>query len=60
MRVTLNLDDELLRCAQEYTGIRERTALIHAALQHLVAQEAAKRLVALGGSMPKFEAGRRR
>jgi hypothetical protein len=50
----------LLRRAREYTGIQERPALIHTALRLLVAGEAAKRLAALGGSMPKFEAGRRR
>ena len=44
----------------EYTGIQEKTALIHTAPRQLIAREAAKRLAALGGSMPKFEAGRRR
>jgi Arc/MetJ family transcription regulator len=60
MRTTLNLDDELLRRAREYTGIEEKTALIHTAMRRLIAQEAAKRLAALGGSMPRFEPGRRR
>jgi Arc/MetJ family transcription regulator len=57
MRTTLNLDDELLRQAREYSGIQEETALIHAALRQLIAREAARRLAALGGSMPEFEAG---
>jgi Arc/MetJ family transcription regulator len=60
VRTTLNLDDELLRRGREYTGIQETTALIHAALQQLIAREAAKRLAALGGSMPAFQPGRRR
>ena len=60
MRTTLNLDDELMRKAREYTGIEEKTALIHFALRDLVAAEAAKRLVALGGTMPSARAGRRR
>ena len=60
MRTTLNLDDELLRRAREYTGIQEKTALIHAAMRQLIAREAAKRLAALGGSMPGLEPGRRR
>jgi Arc/MetJ family transcription regulator len=60
MRTTLNLDDELLRRAREYTGIQEKTALIHAALRQLIARAVAKRLAALGASMPKFEPGRRR
>jgi Arc/MetJ family transcription regulator len=59
-RTTLNLDDELLRLAREYTGIQEKTALIHEALRELVSRAAARRLAALGGSMPHFGAGRRR
>ena len=50
MRTTINLDDELLKEAQRLTGIKEQTALIHEALKLLVAREAARRLVALGGS----------
>jgi Arc/MetJ family transcription regulator len=60
MRTTLNLDDELLRMAREYTGIEEKTALIHAALREIISREAARRLAALGGTMPDFRAGRRR
>lgn len=60
MRTTLNLDNELIRQAQEYTGIREKTALMHEALRHLVAREAGKRLARLGGTMPDFELPRRR
>jgi Arc/MetJ family transcription regulator len=60
MRTTLNLDDELIRQAQEYTGIQEKTALIHEALRHLIAREAGKRLAALGGTMPEFKLPRRR
>ena len=60
MRTTLNLNDELLAEAREYTGIREKTALVHAGLRALLAQEAAKRLAALGGTMPGFRAAPRR
>lgn len=60
MRTTLDLDDELIRQAQEYTGIQEKAALIHEALLHLIAIEAGKRLVALGGTMPDFKLPRRR
>jgi Arc/MetJ family transcription regulator len=60
MRTTLNLDDELIRQAREYTGIEEKTALIHAALRELISRAAARRLAALGGTMADFEAGRRR
>ena len=52
MRTTLDLDDTRLRRAQELTGIREKTALVHAGLDALVAREAALRLAALGGTEP--------
>lgn len=52
MRTTIALDDDLLRIAQEYTGVSERTALIREALKALIERESARRLAALGGSMP--------
>jgi Arc/MetJ family transcription regulator len=60
VRTTLDLDDELLSLAREYTGIRDTATLVHTALRQLIEREAAKRLAALGGSMPDFQAGRRR
>jgi Arc/MetJ family transcription regulator len=54
MRTTLNLDDKLIERAMRLTGIKEKTALIHAALEALVAGESARRLAALGGTMPKL------
>ena len=60
MRTTLNLDDRLVREAREYTGIEEKTALVHAGLRELIAKEAARRLAALGGSAPDYQAPRRR
>jgi Arc/MetJ family transcription regulator len=60
VRASLNLDDELLRQAREYTGIVEKTALIHEGLRALIRRGVAKRLAELGGTMPDFEAGRRR
>ena len=59
MRTTLNLDDDLLLRAREYTGIRETTSLIHTALRQLAAREGGRRLAAMGGSMPSFQPGRR-
>ena len=59
-RTTLNLDDDLLSEARRLTGIEEKTALIHAALRELIARESARRLAALGGTMPQFSPGRRR
>lgn len=52
MRTTLILDEELIERAREFSGIQEKTALVHAGLHALIAREAAKRLAALGGSEP--------
>lgn len=52
MRTTLNLDSGLIDRAKELTGIREKTALVHAGLEALLAREAARRLAALGGAAP--------
>jgi len=50
MRTTLNIDDDLLREAQRLTGLREKTAVVHAGLEALVARASARRLAALGGA----------
>ena len=50
MRTTLIIDDELLAQAQELSGLREKTAVLHAGLQALIARENARRLAALGGT----------
>lgn len=55
MRTTLTLDDELLRKAQEISGLNERGQLIREALIALVQRESAKRLVALGGTEPDLQ-----
>jgi Arc/MetJ family transcription regulator len=49
MKTTLNIDDALLAEARRLTGIEEKTALVHAGLRALVAQERAARLAALAG-----------
>jgi Arc/MetJ family transcription regulator len=54
MRTTLIIDDSLIERARELTGIREKTALVRAGLEALIAREAAKRLAALGGTEPKL------
>jgi Arc/MetJ family transcription regulator len=54
MRTTLNLDDGLIERARELTGIREKTALVRAGLEALIAREAGKRLAILGGTQPKM------
>lgn len=52
MRTTLALDDNLLRTAEEFTGVTEKTALVREALKALIERESARRLAALGGTMP--------
>jgi Arc/MetJ family transcription regulator len=51
MKTTVALDDDLVRIAQEFTGIVEKTALIREALKALNERESARRLASLGGTM---------
>jgi len=60
MRTTLNLDAALLEKARRLSGIAEKTALLHAGLQALIARESARRLATLGGSEPGLRRVRRR
>lgn len=60
MRTTLALDDELLAKAQEYTGVKEKSALIREALKALIERESARRLALLGGTERKLKAPPRR
>jgi hypothetical protein len=53
MRTTLNIDDVLLGRATELSGLREKTAVVRAGLEALVARESARRLAALGGAEPR-------
>lgn len=55
MRTTVALDDDLVKTAQEYTGVTERSALLREALKALIHREASRRLAALGGTMPDLE-----
>jgi Arc/MetJ family transcription regulator len=59
MRTTLNLDDAKIEEAKTLTGLTGKTAVIHAALDALIAQAAAQRLIALGGTDPSAWAPRR-
>jgi Arc/MetJ family transcription regulator len=60
MRTTLNIDDSLLGRATQLSGLREKTAVVRAGLEALVARESAKRLAALGGSEKAVRPIRRR
>jgi Arc/MetJ family transcription regulator len=60
MRTTLNIDDELLARALRVSGLREKTAVLHAGLEALIQRESARRLAALGGTEKKLKTVRRR
>mgnify|MGYP000677476977 CR=1 FL=1 len=60
MRTTVVLDDELMVQAEEYTGIKEKSALLREALKALIAHEASRRLALLGGSVPDAVAAPRK
>lgn len=60
MRTTLIIDDAMLAQAMQLTGIKEKTAVVHAGLQELIRRESARRLIALGGTYPKARAPKRR
>jgi Arc/MetJ family transcription regulator len=60
MRSTLNIDEHLVEEARRLTGIKEKTALVKAGLEALIAREVGRRLIALGGTQPDFKAAPRR
>jgi len=55
MRTTVALDDDLIRTAQKFTGVSEKTALLREALKALIERESARRLASLGGTMPHLK-----
>ena len=55
MRTTVALDHDLVRLAQQYPGVAEKTALIREALKALIERESARRLSSLGGTMPHLK-----
>jgi Arc/MetJ family transcription regulator len=60
MKTTLNIDDDLLAEAERLTKISEKTALVRAGLEALIAREQARRLARLGGSEPALRSIPRR
>lgn len=60
MRTTLNIDDALLEEAARVSGIAEKTAVVRAGLEALIARDSARRLAALGGSEPGIRKIQRR
>src|ERR1043165_2897658 len=61
MRTTINIDDELVTNAMRLTGIREKTALVRAGLEALIARESARRRAPPPARGPgRHDAGRER
>ncbi|MEI9996839.1 MAG: type II toxin-antitoxin system VapB family antitoxin [Rhizomicrobium sp.] len=56
----MSLDDDLIAKAREYSGLEEKSAIVHEALKSFVQQQAARRLARLGGSDPHARAAPRR
>lgn len=60
MRTTVDLNEQKLAGAAKATGITQKTALLEAGLDALIAREAARRLAKMGGRVPKAWAPKRR
>jgi len=55
MKITIDIEEELLEKATQLTGIREKTSLVKLDLEALITRETAKRLAKLGGTEKKLE-----
>ncbi len=60
MRIIVRLDDDLVRTAQEITGLVEKRTLLCEAMKALIERESARRLASLGGTMPALKSIPRR
>jgi Arc/MetJ family transcription regulator len=60
MKATIAIDDELFARAQEYAGVKEKSAVISEALKAYIQIEAGRRLARLGGTEPDAKAPPRR
>jgi Arc/MetJ family transcription regulator len=49
MRMTLNINDELIEKASKLTGVKDKTLLVKLGLEALVTRESSRRLAKLGG-----------
>ncbi len=59
MRTTVTIDDDLLASAADFSGIDEKSRLINFVLDAYVKRMSARRLAALGGTMPDFDVAAR-
>lgn len=55
MRITIDIDEEMLAKAQELTGISGRTDMVREGLRSLIERESARRLAWLGRSQPQLD-----
>ena len=60
MRITLTIDDEVLKRASNLSGITQKTRLVQLGLEALIARESSRRLAELGGTEPALKAIPRR
>jgi Arc/MetJ family transcription regulator len=51
LRTTLDLDEDLLKEAMEWTGNRTKTTAIHAALKHVISYNKRLKLINLAGKI---------
>ncbi len=56
MKATIEIEDELLATAREYTGIHTVEELVYQGIKGLIEREAGRRLARLGGSSPNLKA----
>jgi Arc/MetJ family transcription regulator len=54
MRTTVNLDDDLLASATEYSGVKERSTIMRMALEEFVQKRVELRMAKAKGSIPDF------
>jgi Arc/MetJ family transcription regulator len=60
MKTSIILQDALVARAAKLTGIREKTALVHAGLAALIERKSAERLAILDATQPRPRPIRRR
>ncbi len=60
MRVTLYIDDDLLKKASNLTGVKEKTSLVRMGLEALIARGSARRLADLRGTEKDLKSTPRR
>ena len=59
VRMTLNVDEELLNEVQGANPGVTKTELVHRGLKALLARQAAERLAAMGGTAPRARGAKR-